>query len=233
MSLFKLLLRMFNLLRNSKHSSCYHICRAWGVHFIWFIRLDNVQWFSLGKSEHSDIAEISWYILYVYIYIRYVVDIVLLCECTDLLSRGMWCGSTRTPWEHWTGAADCRWPPGPCHSAVPEHRTQGGHRRLKTSQMLWWRLLLLLCHSMSWFTLCSNLRDAFFPPKMIHSSQQLGLDSEGKTGGCFCEQNSELKRRWIFQKALTYLEWGKASSEDLGGWRGCSECQTQMLKCTF
>lgn len=24
--------------------------------------------------------------------------------CGDLLSRGTWCGSTRTPWEHWMGA---------------------------------------------------------------------------------------------------------------------------------
>lgn len=91
-------------------------------------------------------------------------------------------------------------------------RAQGGHRRLKTSQVLWWRLLLLLCHSMSWFTLCSNFLDMlFFHQKMIHSSQQLGLDSEGKTGGglwgrSVCEQNSELKRRWIFQKALTLLD---------------------------
>lgn len=49
-----------------------------------------------------------------YIYIRNVAGSVLLCECPkllhsfpvhgDLLSTGMWCGSTRTPWEHWTGA---------------------------------------------------------------------------------------------------------------------------------
>lgn len=69
--------------------------------------------FLLG-SQSILILQISADIFHIYIYIRYVVDIVLLCECTslllwfrvrgDLLSRGTWCGSTRTPWEHWMGA---------------------------------------------------------------------------------------------------------------------------------
>lgn len=189
MSLFKLLLRMFNLLRNSRHSSCYHICRAWGVHFVWFIRLDNVQWFSLGKSKHSDIADISWYISYIYIYIS---DMLLIsCCCVSAPACSFGSVSMMTCWAEGRGVAapghlgSIGWEPQLLVAtwAMPQccARAQGGHRRLKTSQVLWWRLLLLLCHSMSWFTLCSNfLEMLFFHQKMIHSSQQLGLDSEGK-----------------------------------------------------
>lgn len=131
MSLFKLLLRMFNLLRNSRHSSCYHICRAWGVHFIWFIRLDNVQWFSLGKSKHSDIADISWYISYIYIYqiCCWYRAAVWVHQPAPLVLCPWWPAEQRdVVWQHQDtlGALDgshgCRWPPGPCHSAVPGHR---------------------------------------------------------------------------------------------------------------
>lgn len=206
MSLFKLLLRMFNLLRNSKRSSCYHICRAWGVHFIWFIRLDNVQWFSLGKSERSDIAEISWYILYVYI-----SDMLLISCC---------CVSAPTCWAEGCGVAA----PGHPGSIGQGPQSVGGHLGCATvlCQSTGHRegtegLKLLKCCDGGCCSSCATrclgslcvqtLEMLFFHQKMYHSSQQLGLDSEGKTGGGLwgCSV-CELKRRWIFQKALTYLD---------------------------
>lgn len=159
--------------------------------------------FSL-KSEHSGIADISWCILYIYVYI-YIYQIccwyraaVSMHWPAPFFPCPWWPAEHRdVVWQHQDtlGATDCQWPPWP------------GHRRLKTSQMLWWRLLLLLCHCVLAHFVSTLLRDAsFFHQKFIHSSQQLGWDSEGKTREVVQFVNKTLNWRWVFQKALTLLD---------------------------
>lgn len=164
--------------------------------------------FLLG-SQSILMLQISADIFYISIYqicCWYCAAVGLLCSFRvpgDLLSRGTWCGSTRTPWEPWTG---CQWPPWPWHSAVPGHRTQGEHRRLKTSQMLWPRLLLLLCRLMSWFTLCSDFLEMllFSTKKWFIAANSWAWTQKGKQE-MVCEvvqfvNKTELKRRWILKK---------------------------------
>lgn len=50
------------------------------------------------------------------------------------------------------------------------------------------------------------LRDASLFTKKWFIAAGLGLRRENRRGSLVCEQNSELKRRWVFQKALTLLD---------------------------
>lgn len=124
MSLFKLLLMMFNLLRNSKHSSCCCICRAWGVHLILFIRLDNVEWFFSWE------VRAFWYCRYqltyfIYVYINiYISDtLLILCRCVSALTCSIHSLSLVTCWAEGRGVAA----PGHLGSIGQEPQNVSGH----------------------------------------------------------------------------------------------------------
>lgn len=189
-------------------------------------------------SQSILIAQISADVFYIYIYIRYIADIVVLCECSDLPhSFCPWCPPEQRDmmWQHQDtlGALDRSHRLSVATLAMPQET--GWAQKAKNSQMLWWRLLLLLCHSMSWFTLCSDFLEMllFSIQKWFIAANTWSWTQKGKQERLFSLWTELNWSEGESFKSFNTVRWEKASSEDLGDCRGCSECQTQMLKCTF